>query len=253
AEKLAQKAGKLLLAKFGKSKIAVEKGANDFATDADLASEKLIVAELRKNFPDDGILAEESWHEFDPRKRNWVIDPLDGTKNFHFGLPNWCVSIALRENDESVVGVIFVPISNQLFSARKNGGAKLNDKKIRVSSTVKIGDSLVLVEIPRRHTSGNRFKKDVSAFTKSLEKIRRVRAFASAASDLALVARGAADAYLDFSRNTKIWDVAAGELLIREAGGEISDATPPNLQFPNVSILATNGKLHREMKSLLES
>lgn len=251
AEKLARDAGEILLAKFGKSKIAVEKGANDFATDADLASEKLIVAAIRKKFPDDGILAEESVADFDSRKRNWVIDPLDGTKNFHFGLPNWCVSIALQIGGESVVGVVFAPITGQLFAARRGGGATVNGQKISVSTTPKISDALIVVEIPRRHTSGDRFKKDVSAFTRSLEKVRRVRAFAAAALDLALVARGAADGYLDFSRNTKIWDVAAGELLVREAGGKIADATPPNLKFPDISLLATNAKLHREMKRLL--
>ncbi|MFH0775984.1 MAG: inositol monophosphatase family protein [Patescibacteria group bacterium] len=253
AENLAKKAGRLLLQKLGKTKIAVQKGAHDFATEADLASEKLIKAEIQKHFPADGILAEESWEKFDAKKRNWIIDPLDGTKNFHFGLPNWCVSIALQENGESIVGVVFAPISGQLFSARKNGGAKLNGQKITVSKTANISDALILAEIPRKHTSGKRFAKDVAAFTKSLATIRRVRAFASAAYDLALVARGAADGYLDFSRNTKIWDTAAGEILVREAGGKISNVTPSNLKFPNISVLATNGKLHSGLKKLLEN
>jgi len=251
AEKLAKKAGKVLLAKFGKSKIVVTKTKNDFATDADLASEKLIIREIKKHFPNDGILAEESLEKSDLREKNWIIDPLDGTKNFHFGLPNWCVSIALQKNGESIVGVVFVPTSGQLFSARKGGGAKVNGQKIFVSQTSKISDSLIVVEIPRRHTSGNRFKKDIFAFTRSLEKVRRVRAFAAAALDLCLVARGAADAYIDFSRNTKIWDVAAGELIVREAGGKISDVTLPNLQFPNISILASNSELHSKMRKFL--
>lgn len=251
AEQLALAAGKILLTKFGKTKIAVQKGEHDFATDADLASEKLIIAEIKKHFPDDGILAEESVADFDSQKRNWVIDPLDGTKNFHFGLPNWCVSIALQEKGESVVGVVFAPISNQLFSARRGGGAKVNGQKITVSPTTKIADALIVVEIPRRHTSGKRFKQDVSAFTKSLETVRRVRAFASAAYDLCLVARGAADGYLDFSRNTKIWDVAAGELIVREAGGKISDMTLPSLKFPDISVLATNAHLYAQLKKFL--
>ncbi len=252
AEKLAVAAGEILLQKFGKTKIAVQKGAHDFATDADIASEKMIIAAIRKKFPEHDILAEESSKNYQPSTKNcWVIDPLDGTKNFHFGLPNWCVSIALQEKGKSVIGVVYAPITRQLFSARLGGGAKVNGQKITVSATQKISDALIVVEIPRRHTSGKRFKQDVAAFTKSLEKIRRVRAFASAAYDLCLVARGAADGYLDFSRNTKIWDVAAGELIVREAGGKISDMTLAYLKFPDISVLATNANLHAQLKAFL--
>lgn len=252
AEKLARKAGELLLKKFGKSKIVVKKGGSDFATDADLASEKLILREIKKHFPNDGILAEESSNNYKLKTKNcWIVDPLDGTKNFHFGIPFWCVSIALQREGESVAGAVFAPLVNQLFSARKGGGAKLNGKRIRVSRTSKLADSLVVVEIPRQHTSGKRFEKDVAAFTDSLKKVRRVRAFAAAAYDLCLVARGAADGYLDFSRSTKIWDVAAGELIVREAGGKITDVTLPNLKFPNISVLASNAALHSQLKKLL--
>jgi myo-inositol-1(or 4)-monophosphatase len=252
AENLAKKAGALLLKNFGKSKIAVEKSENDFATDADLASEKLIISEIRKKFPEHDILAEESSANCKLKTKNcWIIDPLDGTKNFHFGLPNWCVSIALQENGKSTIGVVFAPISGQLFSARKGGGAKLNGQKIKVSRIAKLDEAMIVVEIPRRHTSGKRFEKDISAFTKSLKKVLRIRAFASAAFDLCLVANGSVDGYLDFSRNTKIWDVAAGELIVREAGGKVADVTLPNLKFPNISVMASNGKLHKKFKELL--
>jgi len=251
AEKLAKKAGVLLLKNFGKSKIAVEKGENDFATDADLASEKLIIREIKKAFPNDGILAEESLENFESQNQNWIIDPLDGTKNFHFGLPNWCVSIALQKNGESTIGVVFAPISGQLFSARKGGGAKLNGQKIHVSQTAKLNEAMIVVEIPRKHTSQKRFASDVRAFTSSLDKVCRVRAFAAAAYDLCLVANGSVDGYLDFSRNTKIWDVAAGGLIVHEAGGKVADATLPNLKFPNISVLASNGKLHKKFGELL--
>ncbi len=253
AEQLALRAGALLLKKFGKTKIVVQKGKNDFATDADLASEKLIIKEIKKNFPKDGIIAEESAPHLTPTpttNTKWVVDPLDGTKNFHFGLPFWCVSIALQQDGESVVGVIYAPLTGQLFSARKGGGAKLNGKKISVSKTSKLNESTVVVEIPRKHTSQN-FTQDVKAFTNSLHKVGRVRAFAAAAYDLCLVANGAVDAYIDFSRNTKIWDVAAGGLIVQEAGGEISDCTLPNSPPNNISVLASNKKLHAAFRKLL--
>lgn len=250
AEDLARQAGQLLLKKFGKAKIAVKKPGEDFATDADLASEKLIIQAIQKNFPTHAILAEESGGH-DIAEFQWIIDPLDGTKNFYFGLPNWCVSIALQKNGESVVGVVYAPISNQLFSARKNGNTMLNKRKIHVSDTAQLSKSLVVVEIPRKHTSGRNFKKDITCFTDSLVKVRRVRAFAAAAYDLCLVACGAADGYLDFSRNTKIWDVAAGELIVREAGGKTSDITLPKAPRNNTSILASNANLHQHLLKLL--
>lgn len=254
AEKLAVRAGKLLLKNFGNSQIKVQKGASDFATDADLASEKLIISAIKRQFPTHKILAEESatiTYNLEPRTYTWIIDPLDGTKNYHFGLPFWCVSIALRHREENVVGVIYAPITQQLFSARKNGGATLNGKKIQVSATNKLSDSLIVVEIPRRHTSGKNFPKDIKTFTKSLNQVQRVRAFAAAAYDLCLVARGAVDGYLDFSRNTKVWDIAAGSLIVQEAGGKISDVTLPKAPVNNISVLASNAKLHAEFKKLL--
>ena len=256
-EKLAKEAGQILLKKFGKSKIAVNKSATDFATDADLASEKLIIQAIKKNFPKHNIIAEESSGN---KKKPvpcplspdycWIIDPLDGTKNFHFGLPNWCVSIALQHKGKSVVGVVYVPVIDDLFSAQKNKGTKLNNKKIHVSKTSQISKSIALVEIPRKHTSRN-FKQDISAFTKSLNSVLRIRTLGAAAYELCLVASGAVDGYLDFSRNTKIWDVAAGELIVREASGKISDMTLPNSSPNNISILASNKKLHSAFKKLL--
>lgn len=255
AENLAREAGKILLKKFGKSKIAVDKGSSDFATDADLASEKLIIKEIKKHYPDHGVIAEESIN-LKPVTCNlkpeytWIIDPLDGTKNFHFGLPYWCVSIALQHKNKSVVGVVHAPVTGDIFSAQKGKGAKLNNKKIETSKTSKLSESIVVVEIPRRHTSGKNFKKDIASFTKALNQVRRVRAFAAAAYDLCLVASGAVDGYLDFSRNTKIWDIAAGELLVREAGGKISDITLPSAKINEVSVLASNKKLHNPFKKL---
>jgi myo-inositol-1(or 4)-monophosphatase len=249
-ENLAKQAGKILLKKFGKSKIVVKKSKTDFATDADLAAEKLIIREIKKNFPTHAIIAEESGYQGKSEFR-WIIDPLDGTKNFHFGLPTWCVSIALQKNQETIIGVIYVPLFNELFSAQKTKGAKLNNKKIQVSKTSKITESLILVEAPRQSANGPKFNQDLTTFTQALKKIRRVRILGTAAYELALVARGSADGYLDFSRNTKIWDIAAGELLVREAGGKTLDTSITNAKFPNASILASNEKLQKTFQKIL--
>ncbi len=245
AEQLAKKAGALLLRKFGKSKIVVRKGASDFALDADLASEKLILRELKKFSPEIPVLSEESSKPVNWQKGwYWIVDPLDGTKNYHFQIPFWCVSIALMRSGKSQIGVVYAPVTGELFSARKGGGAWSNGKKIKASKIAKLADAFVDCEIPRRHNSGRSFAKDVRSFTQILNKVRRVRAFAAAAYGLCLVAKGTADGYLDFSHSTKIWDIAAGQLIVSEAGGKISDNTSPESPPNTASVLATNAKLH---------
>ncbi len=254
AGQLAKQAGALLLRKFGKSKIVVKKGTNDFALDADLASERLILRELKQFSPEIPVLAEESNRPIDWRNGwCWIVDPLDGTKNYHFKIPFWCVSIALMHDGKPQVGVVYAPVTGELFSARLGGGAHSNGKKIQVSKTAKIAESLVVCEIPRRHSSQRSFTRDLRSFDHTLGKVRRVRAFAAAAHDLCLVAKGAADGYLDFSHSTKVWDIAAGQLIVSEAGGKISDTTPPKAPPNTASALATNAKLHLQFQRLFQT
>jgi myo-inositol-1(or 4)-monophosphatase len=155
------------------------------------------------------------------------------------------------KDGEPQVGVVTAPVTGEIFSARKGGGAKANGKRIRVSNTTKMSEALVICEIPRRYTAKKHFARDLQNFAKSLNKARRARAFAAAAYGICLVAKGAADAYLDFSRNTKIWDVAAGWLIVREAGGRVSDNTLPSRDKTRSSVLATNQKLHAGFRKLL--
>lgn len=244
----AREAGKLLLGQFGRAKIAVQKGDHDFATAADLASEKLILRRLKKLAPDVAVLAEESGGELGPGD-TWVIDPLDGTKNFFAGVPLWCVSLALVRAGQPVVGVIFCPLTGELYSARAGGGARLNGRKITVSPKNKLRDALALAEGPRH--AAPTFAVDLARFNAALQNLWRVRMLGSSAYALALVARGAADGFLDFALHTKIWDTAAGEVLVREAGGCVRDITPAGAPPFARSVLATNSALFTHFQKLL--
>lgn len=242
ATDLAQRAGAILLQKFGHSQIKVQKGPQDFATDADLASERLIVREIKRKFPESQIIAEESLAVQPPKSEGlvWIVDPLDGTKNFHFGLPVWGVSLACQKQGQTVLGVIYAPLTRELFVARQGQGSFCNGHRMRVSAIRELARSLVLVELPR---TGEQRVFSLAALGKILPRETRIRVYGSAALELAYVARGAAEGYLDFSHTTKIWDVAAGELLIREAGGRVQQVKASLAAPLNVSLLASNGKV----------
>lgn len=240
-------AGTLLLKKFGRSIIAVNKGGNDFATDADLASERLILRALRKVTPTIPVLAEEGGGNSKDWQTGlvWVVDPLDGTKNFQGGVPIWCVSIALLQDGSPVAGAIYVPILDECYVASHGSAATLNGKKIHVSTIKKTSEATIMAELPRIHENHTTITRDVARVVKMLKSTRRVRALGAAAFELALVARGAADAYLDFSGNTKIWDVAAGIVIVRSAGGMIHEMNVNLKKAYTVQVLASNGVMDK--------
>jgi len=209
--KASEKASKALIRDFGElEKLQVSaKGPSDFVTNADLKAEKIIVEELAKAKRDYSIISEESENEISNDKNNtWIIDPIDGTTNFLHGVPHFAISIALKSNNEIVSGLIYDPIKDEMFYAEKNNGAYLNNQRIRVSNKKKIDNCLFA-------TGGNnieqiKFKKNAT-----------LRRTGSAALDMAYVAAGKFDGY--FQKNLKIWDIASGIILIKEAGGIIND------------------------------
>ena len=209
--KASEKASKALIRDFGElEKLQVSsKGPSDFVTNADLKAEKIIVEELAKAKRDYSIVSEESVNEINNDKNNtWIIDPIDGTTNFLHGIPHFAISIALKSNNEIVSGLIYDPIKDEMFYAEKNNGAYLNNQRIRVSNKKKIDNCLFA-------TGGNnieqiKFKKNAT-----------LRRTGSAALDMAYVAAGKFDGY--FQKNLKIWDIASGIILIKEAGGIIND------------------------------
>jgi myo-inositol-1(or 4)-monophosphatase len=216
--KAARLAGNVLLRNINKLEAlnVVQKGRMDYASEVDGDAEKVIIKELKRAYPGYGILGEEGGVQGSGRQM-WVIDPLDGTSNYLHGFPHYCVSIALVENGEPTDAVIFDPLRNELFTASKGAGAVLNDRRIRVSDRKDLGGAMVHTGFaPRERARASAQLKTVDALLVQAEDVRRV---GSAALDLAYVACGRADAY--FEAGVKAWDIAAGVLLVREAGGKV--------------------------------
>lgn len=217
--------GAVLLEKLGRVRVT-EKATADLVTEADFASQRTISDIILDAFPDHGILGEEDIPEFPKKKSDsnfrWVIDPLDGTTNFVHGVPHFCVSVALQNGCDLLAASVFNPISKECFTAESGGGAFLNRCPIRVSSVRRVSDSLCAIGFPPG-TSGD--SPDLHAFLQALPVCQAIRRTGSAALNLCYVAAGRFDAAWSFS--TKIWDMAAGTLLVREAGGIVSP--PDNL------------------------
>jgi myo-inositol-1(or 4)-monophosphatase len=246
-QETAREAGELLLSYFGK--VAIEyKGDVDLVTEADRKSEKLIIGKLKSRWPEHDTTAEESARTATGSDYRWYIDPLDGTTNFAHGYPVFCVSIAVDYKGERVAGVIFDPTRNEMFSAAKSAGAEMNGRKIRVSKTTSLGESLLATGFPshKRHKNPNiRFYHQLSLRTHG------VRRAGSAALDLAYVACGRYDGFWEFNLNP--WDTAAGVLLAEEAGGKVTGFLGERFDIASREVLASNGILHAELDEQLRS
>lgn len=221
------------------------KGEFDLVTEADRASERLIVDRLKKLFPTHAIVAEEGGGQEGSSEFRWYVDPLDGTTNFAHGFPAFNVTMALERAGELIAGVIFDPTRNEMFAAEKGGGAFLNGRPIRVSKTARVHSSLVATGFPSRKRHRN---INVHFYYQLAMLSHGVRRAGSAALDLAYVACGRLDAFWEFGLNP--WDMAAGILLIEEAGGTCTDmhGVPFDLRGPH--LLADNTLVHAEILAL---
>jgi len=245
----ARDAGRILLERYGRAHTVTKKGDINLVTEADLASEQLIIERIRSHFPKHAILAEESGNSASAdgvMEWKWIIDPLDGTTNFAHGYPCFAVTIACEHNDELVVGVTHDPTRNETFAAERGKGATLNNKPIRVSDTEQLGDALIVTGFPYDFKKRENFSRHLTRF---LLESRGVRRDGSAAIDMAYVACGRFDGFWEEGLNP--WDMAAGVLLIEEAGGQISGYGGSTFTIYNPPLLATNGLIHDQMASIL--
>lgn len=238
---LAREAGAVLLSYFGKVKIEY-KGDVDLVTEADRASEKLIVNEIRKRWPRHDLVGEEGSRTETGSDFRWYVDPLDGTTNFAHGYPVFCVSIALDYKGERIAGVIYDPSRDEMFAAEKGGGAQLNGGPIRVSFAKRLAESLVATGFPshKRHKNPN-----IHFYHQITLRTHGVRRAGSAALDLCCVACGRYDAFWEFNLNP--WDTAAGVLLLQEAGGKVTDFSGGPFVLDSREVLASNSLLHDEL------
>ncbi|MFA5812010.1 MAG: inositol monophosphatase family protein [bacterium] len=245
---IARRAGKILLDHVGRVEHVEYKGAIDLVTEVDRMSEAFIIAELSRAFPGDDILAEESGGTKRGSARRWIVDPLDGTVNFAHGFPFFCVSIALEEDGEIVAAAIFDPNRDELFTAEKGKGAELNGSEMRVSNAAELEKSLVATGFAYNVRQEERLD-NLDNFGNFIKRARAVRRPGSAAIDLAWTACGRIDGFWELF--LKPWDIAAGVLLIREAGGRVTSFDGGPIDIYGTQILASNGLIHGEMMRVL--
>ena len=249
--KACRKASKPLIRDFGEvEKLQVSlKGPGDFVTNCDKKVEKILIEELEKARPDYSILSEEIGEINKGNSCRWIIDPIDGTANFLHGIPHFAISVGLEENKEIVCGIIYDPIKDEMFLAEKGNGSYLNNQRIRVSARSKLEDSIVFTGGPRKNAENkNEALKEYNNF--SLVVNTPIRKMGSAALDMAYVAAGRCDGF--WQRNLSYWDIAAGIILIKEAGGFVTDFNGNNKYIENKTILATNAKIGDQMRQIIK-
>lgn len=238
-------------ASFDIDRITVtEKAPNDFVTEIDQAAEQAIIDILKNAYPDHAILAEESGASdnlHDENENVWIIDPLDGTTNFIHGFPQYCVSIALQQRGQITQAVVYDPVRNDLFTATKGAGAYLNDKRIRVTKRDKIGDALIGTGF--LYNGESDLDEHMKMFRIMTEKSAGVRRPGAAALDLAYVAAGRLDGF--FEKKLKPWDIAAGALLITEAGGIVGTFAGESDYLYKGNVIAGTPKVFAQMVTLL--
>lgn len=250
AETLAFQAGNLLRVKIWEPRELFKKGYRDLVTDADYLVQRHITTAVREKYPDHAFLVEEE----DPASNlpvhgrvRWIIDPVDGTHNFSSQVPNFCVSIAVVVADEVQVGVVYDPMRNELFSAYRGGGATLDGEPIHVTNTTDLPQAMICFDWSRSYVNREQMLTALGHF---VHHAHTLRSLGSAALALAWVAAGRIDAYLNF--HLAPWDIAAGMLLIQEAGGRVTDLADeePSLQVMTTAV-ATNEELHNAFLQLI--
>ena len=246
ATAIARNAGKILLTHFREDHQISKKGQIDLVTEMDLKAETLIVDQIRRRFPDHEILAEEQGYQAGNGPYKWIIDPLDGTTNYAHGYRFFSVSIAVEYERELVLGVVYDPVTEELFSAARGQGATLNNQPIHVSDEDQLIDSLLVTGFSYDREE---IKKNLEFFNRMILHSRSIRRDGSAALDLCYVACGRFEGFWELSLNP--WDVAAGRLIVEEAGGSVTTfrGSPSTIYEPE--LLTSNGKIHSAMMALL--
>ena len=250
--KAARKAGRSLARDFGEvEQLQVSiKGPANFVTAADHRAEDIIFEELSRAREGYGFLMEERGHVEGPDKTHrWIVDPLDGTTNFLHGIPMFAISIALEREGEIVAGLIYNPAMNEMYTAEKGKGAFLNDHRIRVAARRLLADAVVVTGIPHRGRPGH--ERFLAECRRVMAEVAGVRRFGSAALDLAWIAAGRFDIF--WERGIKAWDMAAGILIVREAGGIVTDPEGGQAMLESGTILAANPVLHRAFRKLVSA
>ena len=247
AKKAAREAGQFLQEKRGKVEVLTKKALRDDLLDVDLKAEEIIISRLREDFPEYGILSEEIRSENKDFPNRWIIDPLDGSYNFQHGNPTFAISISLAIDNETVAGVVYLPLQNEMFTAIHGRGAQLNDKPICVSHTSCLDDSIIHVGDFAKDGNVHDNKKRLKDLAHLANNVGRVRMIGTAATDLAFVACGRAEALI--VHNALPWDVEVGCLLVTEAGGKVNRVQED--KSGRCLVVCSNESIHRQLLEVI--
>lgn len=246
----AREAGRILAERFGRHIQITQKGLIDLVTEADFAAERLIIERINSYYPRHTVLAEESGSSVregaETSEYKWIVDPLDGTTNYAHGYPCFCISIALEQRGKLIIGVIYDPTRDEMFAAERGAGATLNGRTIRVSEIDDLNSALLCTGFPYDVRERGDFGRHFVNFINHAQAVRRD---GSAALDLAYVAAGRFDGF--WEEGLRPWDVAAGVLIITEAGGRVSHYDNSDFDIYTAPLLASNGLLHEAMIEVL--
>ena len=249
--KACRKASKTIIRDFGEvENLQVSlKGPRDFVTASDKKVEKILIDELQKARPKYSILSEEIGEINNDQSFKWIIDPIDGTANFLHGIPHFAISLGLEYEKEIICGIIYDPIKDEMFTAEKGNGSYVNNKRMRVSSRSKLKDCIIFTGGPKMGSADQEISlKEYNLFSSKV--LTPIRKLGSASLDMAYVAAGRCDGF--WQRNLKYWDIAAGIILVKEAGGFVTDFQGENQYMQNKTILVTNSKINEEMIEVLK-
>ena len=244
----ALESGKIQRKHYQKSFNIHHKGDIDLVTDVDIACQERIIKLIRERFPKDDIISEEQSNRFDSKRNKWIIDPLDGTTNYAHGYPFFCTSIAYETKGEVAFGVVYNPIFKELFTGQKGGGAYLNGRKIYVSGIRDLKQSLLSTGFPYDIAISN--KNNIDHFINFLFQAQAVRRDGSAALNLCYLACGRFDGFWELKLNP--WDMAAGTLMVEEAGGRVTDLAGKKFSIYKSEIAVSNGFIHQDMLKVLK-
>ena len=249
--KACRKAAKTLIRDFGEiEKLQVSvKGPGDFVTASDKKVEKILIEELGKARPNYSILSEEIGEIKNDDEFKWIIDPIDGTSNFLHGIPHFGISVGLEQNKEIICGIIFDPIKDETFAAEKGNGSYLNNQRMRVSARSKLENCIIFTGGPKLDAKDRDLSlEEYNKFSSKV--LTPIRKMGSASLDMAYVAAGRCDGF--WQRNLNYWDIAAGIILVKEAGGFVTDFKGNNEYIENKTILASNSRINEEMVEVLK-
>ncbi len=244
----AKEAGKLLNDNFQKVKTVSFKGKRDIVTQIDLQAEKIILDKIKANFPDHDILSEETGLVGgNNSKYLWVVDPIDGTMNYYYGMNPYRVGICLLEDKKPILNILYNPTKDEMYVAQKGGGAFLNDKKIIVSDRFELKECVVMFHLSSKKDPRTRV---MNVLEKVFDASMQVRMLGSSLASMSYIASGKFDVF--FNVQQKPWDILPGVLLVEEAGGKVTDIKGGEITYESTSVIASNGKVHDQMLKLLE-